>query len=91
MATSPTQIRIDKDVKQQAVNLFNDLGMDMSSAVNIFLRQCILRGGLPFSVELPKYKEETLNAMKEAREISKNTNEPSYSSIDDLKKALLSD
>lgn len=91
MATSPTQIRIDKDVKQQAVSLFNDLGMDMSSAVNIFLRQCILRGGLPFSVELPKYKEETLKAMEEAKEISKNTKEPSYSSIEDLKKALLSD
>ena len=50
MATTPTQIRIDSNVKQQATELFNNLGMDMSSAINIFLRQCILRGGLPFSV-----------------------------------------
>lgn len=91
MATSPTQIRIDKDVKKQATNLFNDLGMDMSSAVNIFLRQCILRGGLPFSVELPQYSEETLKAMAEAKIISSSEDTPSYSSIDDLKKALLSD
>ena len=48
MATIPTQIRIDSSVKQQATELFTSLGMDMSGAVNIFLRQCILRGGLPF-------------------------------------------
>ena len=47
-ATMPTQIRIEKNVKEQATALFADLGLDMSSAVNIFLRQCILRGGLPF-------------------------------------------
>ena len=51
MATVPTQIRIDETVKAQATSLFNDLGMDMSSAVNIFLRQCVLRGGIPFTVE----------------------------------------
>lgn len=91
MATSPTQIRIDTDVKKQATSLFKDLGMDMSSAVNIFLRQCILRGGLPFNVEMPQYKEETLNAFAEANEISKDPKAPSYDSLEELKKALLSD
>ena len=52
MATIPTQIRIDPTIKQQATELFASLGMDMSSAVNIFLHQCVLRGGLPFSVEI---------------------------------------
>lgn len=91
MATSPTQIRIDEDVKKRATSLFKDLGMDMSSAVNIFLRQCILRGGLPFNVEIPQYKEETLKALTEAKEISKDPKAPSYSSLEELKKALLSD
>ncbi len=59
MATTPTQIRIDSVVKKQAATLFADLGMDISSAVNIFLRQCILHGGLPFSIELPRYRQET--------------------------------
>ena len=54
MATTPTQIRIDTIVKEQANDLFSNLGIDMSSAVNIFLRQCILHGGLPFPVELPR-------------------------------------
>ncbi|VFB17034.1 addiction module antitoxin, RelB/DinJ family [Urinicoccus massiliensis] len=91
MATSPTQIRIDTTVKAEANELFNELGIDLSSAVNMFLRQCILRGGLPFKVELPSLKAETLAAMEEARRISRDPNTPSYSSMEDLKKALLSD
>lgn len=55
MPTVPTQVRIDEELKKQAVELFSQLGMDMSSAMNIFLKQCVLRGGLPFQVELPQY------------------------------------
>ncbi|MBQ7143903.1 MAG: type II toxin-antitoxin system RelB/DinJ family antitoxin [Oscillospiraceae bacterium] len=54
MATTPTQIRVDSEVKQAATELFKSLGLDMSGAVNLFLHQCVLRGGLPFSVTLPK-------------------------------------
>ena len=88
MATIPTQIRIDSSVKQQATELFTSLGMDMSGAINIFLRQCILRGGLPFSVELPKYNRETLDAMAEARRISKDPDIKGYTNMADLKAAL---
>ena len=72
MATVPTQVRIDENLKKQASELFAQLGMDMSGAMNIFLRQCVLRGGLPFSVELPQYKPEVLEAMEEAKKISKD-------------------
>ena len=88
MATAPTQIRIDADVKKQATMLFNNLGLDMSSAVNMFLHQCILRGGLPFPVEMPMYSKETLDAMAEARRISRDPEAPSYSSMEELKAAL---
>ncbi|MBR3317015.1 MAG: type II toxin-antitoxin system RelB/DinJ family antitoxin [Atopobiaceae bacterium] len=91
MATVPTQIRIDTNVKQQATDLFMSLGMDMSSAVNIFLRQCILRGGLPFPVELPKYNQETLGAMAEARRISRDADVKGYTSMEELKAALEAD
>lgn len=89
MATSPTQIRIDSTVKTDANELFSKLGIDMSSAVNIFLRQCILRGGLPFKVEVPKYNAETLAAMAEARDImSGKIQATSYNTADELLKAL---
>ena len=91
MATVPTQIRIDARVKEQAGMLFSNLGMDMSSAVNIFLRQCILHGGLPFSVEMPRYNQETLDAMVEARRISRDPDVKGYNSIEELKAALDTD
>ncbi len=81
MATVQTQIRIEEDVKKQAVELFNQLGIDMSSAVNMFLRQAIMRGGLPFSVELPKYKQEVLDAMEEVKQISRDPGTKKYDSF----------
>ncbi len=88
MATAPTQIRIDADIKKQATDLFNDLGLDMSGAVNLFLHQCVLRGGLPFSVEMPRYSQRTLDAMDEARRISRDPDVMGYTSMDELRKAL---
>lgn len=88
MATAPTQIRIDSDIKKQATELFSSLGLDMSSAVNLFLHQCVLRGGIPFSVELPHFSSSTLAAMDEARRISRNPDIKGYTSMDELKKAL---
>ncbi len=88
MATVATQVRIDREVKEQASALFGRLGMDMSGAVNVFLSQCILRGGLPFAVELPKISQHTLSAMDEARRISSDISVPGYDSMEDLRKAL---
>lgn len=60
----------------------------MSSAVNLFLHQCVLRGGLPFNVEMPHYSQRTLDAMNEARRISRNPDVKGYASMDELLKAL---
>lgn len=88
MATAPTQIRIDSDIKKQASELFNNLGLDMSSAVNLFLHQCVLRGGIPFTIEMPRYNQTTLDAMEEARRISRDPNVKGYTSMEEFKKAL---
>lgn len=89
MATNvQTQIRINPTIKKEASELFDSLGLDMSSAINVFLHQCILRGGLPFTVEMPNYNKETINAMVEAKKISKDPNVKGYSSVDELMGAL---
>ena len=75
-------------LKKQASELFNNLGLNMFGAVNLFLHQCITRGGLPFIVEIPKYNASTLSAMNEARLISCDPDIKGYSSMDELKKAL---
>ena len=81
MATVPTQVRIEEELKKQSMELFAQLGIDMSSAMNMFLKQCVMRGGLPFAVEIPQYKSEVLEAMEEARRISKDPNTKKYSSF----------
>ena len=81
MATVPTQVRIDEELKKQSMELFAQLGIDMSSAMNMFLKQCVMRGGLPFAVEIPQYRSEVLEAMEEARRISKDPNTKRYSNF----------
>lgn len=88
MATTLTQIKIDTDIKKQATALFNEPGLDMSTTINPFLHQCVLRGGLPFNVELPHYSQCAPNAINQARRISRNPNVKGYTSMDELQKAL---
>ena len=85
---APTQIRIDPEIKRQSKALFEKLGLDLSGAVNIFLHQCLLRGGLPFSVDVPNYSQETLQAAKEAKNVSRDPNAKAYNNIEELKKNL---
>ena len=54
MAKITTSISIDADVKAQAQELFAELGLDLSTAVNLFLRQCIYEDGIPFLVSRRK-------------------------------------
>lgn len=59
-------IRINKEVKQQAQKIFSDLGIDMSTAINIFLRQVIYYNGFPFDVTLETPNEITRKAITDA-------------------------
>ena len=91
MPTAPTQIRIDANIKKEAAELFSKLGLDMSGAVNLFLYQCVLRGGLPFAIEMPQYSQKTLDAMEEARRISMDNSIKGYNTMEELKAALEAD
>ena len=85
-------IRIDETTKKEAENLFKDLGMNISTAINLFLRQSIRNQALPFSITKNIPDAETIEAMKEAELILKNPKKyKSYDNMKDLKKALLGD
>lgn len=83
MSTTPTQIRIDSDIKAQATELFKQLGLDMSTAVNMFLHQAVIRQGLPFSVEMPRYRQEVIDAMDEALTLSRDPSVKRYASFNE--------
>ena len=69
--TANLNIRIDPETKAGAENLFKSFGITVTDAVNIFLRQSLMVGGLPFEVKQPQYNAETEAAMREARDITK--------------------
>lgn len=62
MATEPTNIRLDSEAKEQAFAIFEQIGIKPAQAINLFLRQVALRGGLPFELTIPNY--ETLETFK---------------------------
>lgn len=91
MSTSNMSIRIDSDVKAKAQALFSALGIDMTTAINIFLRQAIQHQGIPFNVTLTKPNQETLDAMAEVVDMKIHPEKyKGYTDVDKMMKELLS-
>ena len=72
MAKTTANISMDVEVKQQAQELFAELGMDFSTAVNIFLRKAIRENEIPFTVTRDVPNAATVAAMQEAAEFRKH-------------------
>ena len=86
MSKTSMSIRLDSEVKEQAQQVFNSLGMDMTTAINIFLRQAIQYQGLPFDVRLDESRKlvEVLADLDQNRNMSQ-----SFVSVSDLMEDLL--
>ena len=86
MATTVLQTRVDTETKLEAESLFDSLGLDITTAIRLFLRQSINQQRIPFDIVPPKYNfsEGTLAAIDEARRISKDSSVKSYSSVKEL-------
>ncbi|GHS89010.1 hypothetical protein AGMMS49957_11470 [Synergistales bacterium] len=67
--TASLNIRIDPETKSGAEQLFSQFGITVTDAVNMFLRQSLMVGGLPFELKQPRHKMETEAALQEARGI----------------------
>ena len=88
MATTNLNIRTDKDIKDQAEAIFNELGLNMTTAINMFLRTAIREHGIPFELKLDVPNETTAAAIAEGRKLMDDPLAPRYSSMDALKAAL---
>ena len=86
MANTNMNIRMDSDIKKQAQELFSSLGMDMTTAINVFLIQAVQCQGLPFEIKRRVPNAETLAAM-EAAENGEDMYGP-FDSVADLMEAL---
>lgn len=83
-------IRMNSDIKKQADALFTELGLNMSTAFNIFVRQTLREGGIPFNINLKQPNEKTIAAMIEAERIAKDPSVKSYADADELFSSLKS-
>ena len=68
--TANFNMRIEEQKKTDAEILYRALGMTLAQAVNMFISQSLLVGGIPFDVRIPRFNKETEAAMKEAEDIA---------------------
>ncbi len=77
--TAVITIRIEPEIKEEAENILAQLGLTMSQAMSMYVRQLVLRRGLPFTVNIPN--QETMEAIQESLEPEKL---PGFDNLDDL-------
>ena len=86
--TTNLNIRTDKGVKDQAEMVFNELGLTMTVAINLFLKASIREQGLPFSLKLDVPNAVTAAAIEEGRRIAADPSVKGYTNMEALKAAL---
>lgn len=88
MESTNLNIRTDKEIKLAAEKIFEELGLNMTTAINIFLRRTIRENGIPFDLRLDSPNAVTAAAIEEGRRIAYDKTAVGYTSMDDLKAAL---
>lgn len=83
-STSNISIRMDNELKAAAEALFDELGMNISTAFNIFVRQALRERGIPFRITENTPNNETVSAMLEAERIAKDSSVKGYHNVDEL-------
>jgi len=89
MATTNLNIRIDANLKKQAEEIFNELGLNMSTALTVFLRQTVRSNGIPFEMRLDTPNAETLAAIEDVK-LRRNLSGP-FNSVKELMEDLNAD
>ena len=77
------QIRVDEELKNQANAIYNELGMDISTAVRMFLKRSVLIGGIPFDMKVDDQILKTIRAIDDMRTISEQ-NGNSLMTLEDI-------
>lgn len=86
--TTNFSVRMDSDIKKQCEAMYGELGINLTTAINVFLRQLLRVGGFPFDVRMEKPNKETIAAMLEAERIARVSSVKRYSDVEEALKAL---
>ena len=74
MATTNFSVRLDSDLKKRSEAIYGELGINLTTAINVFLRKSLTAGGFPFDVRIDEPNKETMIALLEADKLSKDPN-----------------
>ena len=89
--TSVINVNVPTDVKEEANNLFSSLGLNMSTAINMFLKRAIYERGIPFEVKQQPSKE-LIDALKELDYIEKHPEEyKTYHNVDKMFEEIINE
>ena len=80
--TDTLHIRIEPSVKEKAEETLSELGLSISDAIDVFLRQVIINDGIPFEIRKANYNRITLKAMDDAKK-QKNVSE-TFDNVDEM-------
>ena len=83
-ATTNISIRMDRELKERADEFFNEIGMNMSTAFNVFIRQTLREGRIPFKISVDRPNEETIAALLEGERLAYDTSVKGYTDLDEL-------
>lgn len=86
--TTNINIRLDRDLKEQAEDLFKEFGMSMTTAFNIFLRQAVRQGKIPFEISVNRPNAETIAAFQEIEDMKSGKIPKHSQSVESLFKEL---
>ena len=92
--TSAINVQVDTKDKEEATNILKDLGLNMSTAINMFIKQIIKNDGLPFNVSNPKPSKELLEALEEGAKIEeeiRNGKRNGYRNAKEMLRSILDD
>lgn len=85
MAKVNTNISVDQDLKKQAVELFNEFGLDFSTAISLFLSQAVREQRIPFEIRKEVPNQTTIDALNEMDQMKKNKKKyRRYKSADEI-------
>ena len=88
MAQANINIRMDENLKKQFDGICNELGLNMTTAFNIFARAVVRQQRIPFQVSLEVPNAETIAALKESDRISHDPNAKRYAGFSELLKEV---
>ena len=82
MSSSLVQVRMDTELRDSANAIFDELGIDMSTAIKMYLKKCVAEGGIPFSLKIQKNRKfKSPEGMSALRELQREAKENGLSDM----------